>query len=76
MLKPLLKTFKLKQVDIYINVLVYNSRAGVSMYTTPSKVMLLKIMVSFNQANTYFIKFLAISKAANWLQDPMCMAVN
>ena len=46
--QAIIKDYKLGQVDIYINTLVRNSRAGVSVYTTPSKATLLKMVVSSN----------------------------
>ena len=44
----IIEDYKLGQVDIYINILVCNSRAGVSVYATLFKAMLLKIVVSSN----------------------------
>ena len=46
--RAIIKDYKLGQVNIYINILVRNSRAGVSVYTTPSKVTLLKTVASSN----------------------------
>ena len=46
--EAIIKDYKPGQVNIYINALVYNSRAGVSVYTTLSKVILLKIVASSN----------------------------
>ena len=72
----IIKDYQLGQVDIYVNALVRNGRAGVGIYATPSKVQILKTVVSFNQANAYLTKLLAINKAANQLQDLLCMALN
>ena len=48
-----------------MDVLVYNGKAGIKIYATPSQARILKIVVSLNQADAHFIKFLVISKAAN-----------
>ena len=44
----IIKDYKPEQVNIYINISVYNSRAGVGVYTILFKVILLKIVASFN----------------------------
>jgi len=64
--QAIIKDYKPGQVDIYVNALVHNGRAGIGVYATPSKVMLLKTVASSNQANAHLIELLAISKAANW----------
>ena len=46
--RAIIEDYKPGQVDIYIDALVHNSRAGVSVYATPSKVMLLKTVASSN----------------------------
>ena len=44
----IIEDYKLGQVDIYINILVRNSRVGVSVYTILSKTMLLKTVAGSN----------------------------
>jgi len=46
--QAIIKDYKLGQVNIYINASVHNGRAGIGVYTTPFKVMLLKTVVSSN----------------------------
>ena len=46
--QAIIKDYKLGQVDIYVNTLIRNSRAGVGVYATPSKATLLKTVASSN----------------------------
>jgi len=64
--QAIIKDYKPGQVNIYVNTSVRNSRVGVGIYATPSKVTLLKTVAGSKQANTHLIELLAISKAANW----------
>jgi len=43
--RAIIKDYKLGQVNIYVNILVRNSRAGVGVYATLSKATLLKMVV-------------------------------
>jgi len=45
--RAIIKDYKPGQVDIYINALVRNGRAGVSVYAMPSKATLLKTVAGF-----------------------------
>ena len=74
--RAIIKDYKLGQVNIYINTSVYNGRARIGVYATLSKVMLLKTVASFNQADAYLTKLLVINEAANWPWDPMYMAID
>ena len=44
--RAIIKDYRLGQVDIYVDVLVCNGRAGVDVYTTPSKATLSKTVAS------------------------------
>ena len=46
--QAIIKDYKPGQVNIYINILIRNSRAEVSVYTTLSKATLLKTVASSN----------------------------
>ena len=46
--QTIIKDYKPGQVNIYINISVCNSRAGVGVYIILSKVMLLKTVISSN----------------------------
>ena len=52
-------------MNLYIDILVRNSKVGVSVFATLLEAFILKTVISFKYTNPYFAKLLAISKVVN-----------
>ena len=72
--QEVIESYKPEQVNIYVNALVQRCKAGIRIYTTPSQVYVLKVVVRSNQVDIHLAELLAINKVANWPWSPSCIA--